>query len=145
MLVHRFWEGPRRNLSFVELASVASFARYCQWMWTYTCRTAFGNHVQMHDARDLLPFEEFRALLRAGAAIQHLKDVLALAAVERHGGYFVDLDVVLLSRGLPATRSGYVFQTEPCRRAGLALAKADIEFDSVPYARGFVNISKKID
>ena len=113
-----------------------------QWAWTYSCSGALGVidgvHIVYKDAAELLPVDKFRAFQRAGVWIQVIKDLLSIRAVINHGGWYSDLDIALLPRGLPS--GSCFFATEPVRSKLLRYAKQDCDFDHPDYCRGFLNV-----
>ena len=118
MIVHRFWEGPVSRITVENRRAVATFAAHTQWVWTYFCSRAMGVidgvRIVYKDSAELLPVDKFRAFQRAGVWIQVIKDLLSIRAVINHGGWYSDLDIALLPRGLP---SGSCFFLQPSQFA----------------------------
>ena len=142
MIVLLFWEGPVSRITAENRRAMATFAAHTQWAWTYSCSGALGVidgvHIVYKDAAELLPVDKFRALQRAGVWIQVIKDLLSIRAVINHGGWYSDLDIALLPRGLPS--GSCFFASEPVRSKLLRYAKQDCDFDHPDYCRGFLNV-----
>ena len=72
--------------------------------------------VQVCDAHELVPLQEFDACLRNGVEIAHLADWLRFECLWRYGGWWADTDAVCI-RTLPRTPAR-IFQTIPIKRVG---------------------------
>ena len=111
-------------------------------MWTFTAFAAFscmeGVNIVYKNATELMPHELYVKLRKAGIWVQLLKDIISIRAVARYGGWFIDLDICLLPRGLPTGRA--YFATEACRGSHLRFAKNDCDYTDPKYARGFLNV-----
>ena len=99
-VVHRFWIGPLAKLPALCLVAVSTWSSCQQNFWVYDLAVAeavLGSlGVSVRDANTILPSEEAWFLLGKGASKQHVKDLFSFRVVYAHGGWFADLDYMLL-------------------------------------------------
>ena len=106
VLLHRFFH-PDEGASVEQWRELLRTwpASFLQYVWTYT-ETAFDslageapNAVRM-DASRILPLDEFQRLRAEGYPIQLLKDSIQFGILQVFGGWFADLDMVMLRDGV---------------------------------------------
>jgi hypothetical protein len=100
--VRFFWTGP--PLSFYEILSLKSFlsvgARVI--LYSYDSGLSVPEGVELHDAGELLP-DEILKRHNAGSdkGLSRHSDLFRYIMLQRHGGWYVDLDVICLRDRLP--------------------------------------------
>lgn len=100
--VRFFWTGP--PLSFYEILSLKSFlsAGARAILYSYDKNLAVPDGVELRDAGELLPADVLRQH-NAGSdkGLSRHSDLCRYIMLQRHGGWYVDLDVVCLRDHLP--------------------------------------------
>jgi hypothetical protein len=106
--VRAFWTGP--SLSLYEQLSLASFvaAGARVQLFTYESALAVPDGVERIDANELLPgpVHQFRHSSGDTSLALH-SDLFRYVAIEKFGGWYVDLDIICIGKALP-TDSMYI-------------------------------------
>src|SRR3954469_3335884 len=111
--VRAFWTGP--SLSLYEQLSLTSFvaAGARTQLFSYERDLAVPDGVELVDAHELLPGEvhQFRHASGDKSLALH-SDLFRYVALEKFGGWYVDVDIVCLGRQLPAEETYIARETE---------------------------------
>ena len=103
LCVRGFWHGaPAGPYQLLCLASFAGRGHAVE-VFTYDPGLAFPGWITRRDARDILPGEHvqhYRTGFGAGSPSLH-SNLFRYAMLQRHGGWWIDLDVLLLTADLP--------------------------------------------
>ena len=90
-------------------------ASFLQYVWTYSdeafdslaCEAC--NAVRV-DASRIVPIDKFDKLRAQGYPIQLLKELIQFGILQVFGGWFADLDIVLVRDGMWEDPAGWAFQ-----------------------------------
>jgi hypothetical protein len=101
--VRAFWTGP--SLSLYEQLSLTSFvaAGARVQLFSYEPELVVPDGVELVDANELLPgpVHQFRHASGDKSLALH-SDLFRYVAIEKFGGWYVDVDVICVGRSFPA-------------------------------------------
>jgi hypothetical protein len=111
--VRAFWTGP--GLSLYEQLSLKSFvaAGARVLLYSYDKTIAVPDGVELADANEILPGRIYHFQDASGGKSFALhSDLFRYVALERHGGWYADADIICLARQLPASETFIARETE---------------------------------